>query len=191
MNKVIENYKKWVKDNNYISYYGDFDSVEQLKFTEGENGYINVTHPDGAEDYGEGENGGVNGFIASVDDLFQHDFQLSIPYPTKENWEDMYGHFSRADLKKLAKKFGLVLDVMEDIELARPRVKGQEFLSHCTIEEIENYVNFFGTVSRQSVFDEKMSYFTWSIPGHDDYYKFEKVDEVWYVFWITRYDPNF
>lgn len=191
MNKVIEDYKKWVKDNNYISYYGDFDSVEQLKFTEGENGYINVTHPDGAEDYGEGENGGVNGFIASVDDLFQHDFQLSIPYPTKENWEDMYGQFSRADLKKLAKKFGLVLDVMEDIELARPRVKGQEFLSHCTIEEIENYVNFFGTVSRQSVFDEKMSYFTWSIPGHDDYYKFEKVDGIWYVFWITRYDPNF
>lgn len=191
MNKVIENYKKWVKDNNYVSYYGDFNSVEQLKFTEGENGHINVTHPDGAEDYGEGENGGVNGFIAPVFDFFKDDFKVSIPYPTKEDWEDMYGHFSRADLKKLAKKFGLVLDVMEDIELARPRVKGKEFFSHCTIEEIENYVNFFGTVSRQSVFDEKMSYFTWSICGHDDYYKFEEVDGVWYIFYITRYNPNF
>jgi len=191
MNKVIENYKKWVKDNNYVSYYGDFDSVEQLKFAEGENGYINVTHPDGAEDYGEGENGGVNGFISPVFDFFEGEFDTSIPYPTKEDWEGMYGHFSRADLKKLAKKFGLVLDVMEDIELARPRVKGQEFLSHCTVEEIENYVNFFGTVSRQSVFDEEMSYFAWSIPGHDDYYKFEEVDGVWYIFYITRYDPNF
>lgn len=43
----------------------------------------------------------------------------------------------------------------------------------------------------KGTFEENMSYFTWSIPGHDDYYKFEKIDGVWYIFWITRYDPNF
>lgn len=191
MNKVIENYKNWVKEHDYISYYGDFDSVEQLKFNENGNGHISVCHPDGAKDYGEGECGGVNGFIAPVYHFFKDDFRECIPYPTKENWEDMYGSFSRADLKKLAKKFGLVLDVMEDIELARPRVKGQEFFSHCSVEEIENYVNFFGTVSQQSVFDERMSYFSWSVAGNDDYYKFENVDGVWYIFYITRYNPNF
>ena len=186
---VIKSYKEWAQP--HVKWYGDFDSAEDLVFKEDKNCFINVTHPEGAEDYGEGDNGGVNGFIAPMDEFFKGEFDTSIPYPTKEDWEDMYGQFSRADLKKLAKKFGLVLDVMEDIELARPRVKGQEFLSHCTVEEIENYVNFFGTVSRQSVFDENMSYFTWSIPGHDDYYKFEKIDGVWYIFWITRYDPNF
>lgn len=60
---VIKLYKKWAKP--YVKYYGDFDSAEDLVFTEGKNCTINVTHPEGAEDYGEGEDGGVNGFIVN------------------------------------------------------------------------------------------------------------------------------
>ena len=62
---VIKSYKEWAQP--HVKWYGDFDSAEDLVFKEDKDCTINVTHPEGAEDYGEGDNGGVNGFIAPND----------------------------------------------------------------------------------------------------------------------------
>lgn len=185
---VIKLYKKWAKP--YVKYYGDFDSAEDLVFTEGKNCTINVTHPEGAEDYGEGEDGGVNGFIVPMYEFFKGEFKIEIPFDL-DNWEDYY-NIELEELVGLATRYGLVLDTMHDIKIIRPRVKGQQFMEFCSKEQLEKYVKFFDELSDGKLaFEENMSYFTWSISGHDDYYKFEKIDGVWYIFWITRYDPNF
>lgn len=193
LNDVKLAYKKWVTRKGYLTWYGDFDNAEKLTF-EVRNGeesdYIFVGHPDGAEDYGEGENGGVNGFISPINEFFKGLFKNTIPYPSEEDWSETY-KTSRRALKLMAEKYGLVLDIFSDIETCRPRIRGKEFMEFCSPTELEKYVNFFSEVSKSMSFDEEMSYFTWSICGHDDYYTFEEVDGEWFVFWITRYNPNF
>lgn len=185
---VIKHYKEWAE--SYIEQYGDFESAEDLVFKEEENCIINVVHPKGAEDYGEGDNGGVNGFISPIHDFFKGEFRTELPFDL-DNWGDYY-NISLEELVGLATRYGLVLDTMKDISVIRPRVEGQKYMEFCSKEQLEKYVKFFDELSNGKLaFEENMSYFTWSIVGHWDYYKFEKIDGVWYIFWITRYDPNF
>ena len=133
---------------------------------------------------------GVNGFIVPMYEFFKGEFKTEIPFDL-DNWEDYY-NIELEELVGLATRYGLVLDTMHDIKIIRPRVKGQQFMEFCSKEQLEKYVKFFDELSDGKLaFEESMSYFTWSIPGHDDYYKFEKIDGVWYIFWITRYNPNF
>lgn len=194
LTKLSELYKEWVNSNNLISWYGDFESADELTFEvrkpNTSNEYIFVGHPEGAEDYGEGESGGVNGFISTVRNYFEGEFKIEIPYCAEE-WDNEFYKCTKRQLNNLAKKYGLVLDIFPDLGLARPRVYGKEFMSQCSTEELKKYVSFFSALNDEVVFDENMSYFTWSICGHDDYYKFIEVDGEWYIFWITRYDPNF
>ena len=189
--KIIDSYKEWCKANNFIGEYGDFESEEELEFIENKD-TIEVHHPDGAEDYGEGDEGGVHGFIAPISQVLNDDFTTTIPFPTdEEEWEDYYS-VSKRVLKNTAKRYGLVLDIMEDIDEARPRVYGRYGMFGCTPQELINYVNFFSEVSSNcTAFDEYTSYWSWTVVGNDDYYCFKQIDEVWYVFYITRYNPNF
>ena len=189
LNDIKLAYKKWVTRKDYLTWYDDFDNAEKLTFEVREGTYIFVGHPEGAEDYGEGETGGVNGFISPINEYFKGQFETTIPYPS-EDWSETY-KISRRALKLMAEEYGLVLDIFSDIETCRPRIKGKEFMEFCSPTELGLYVDFFSKVSDAMVSDEEMSYFTWSICGHDDYYTFEEVDGEWFVFWITRYNPNF
>lgn len=189
--KIIESYKDWCKANNFIEYYGDFESEEDLVFIKDKD-TIDVHHPDGAEDYGEGDEGGVHGFIAPISQVLGGEFKTTIPFPTdSEEWDDHYS-VSKRVIKNTARRLGLVLDIMEDIDEARPRVFGKNGMWSCTPTELINYVNFFREISSNcSAFDEETSYWSWTVVGNDDYYCFKQIDEVWYVFYITRYDPNY
>ena len=185
---VIKTYKEWAEP--YVKWYGDFKSADDLIFKEDSNCSIRVLHPEGAEDYGEGEGGGVNGFISPIHEFFKGEFNRELPF-TLEDWGD-YFNITLEELVELATRYGLVLDIMKDIEIIRPRVEGKQFMEFCSKEQIENYVKFFDELSDGKLaFEENMSFFAWSIPGHDDYYTFEQIDGVWYIFYITRYDPNF
>ena len=108
---VIKSYKEWAQP--HVKWYGDFDSAEDLVFKEGKDCTINVTHPEGAEDYGEGDNGGVNGFIAPMHEYFKGEFKTEIPFDL-DNWEDYY-NIKLEELVGLATRYGLVLDTMHDI----------------------------------------------------------------------------
>ena len=98
--------------------------------------------------------------------------ELSAKFEEKNITKEEY-----KELKKSYAKYKNIKKVANIIELKK---------------QLEKYVKFFDELSDGKLaFEENMSYFTWSISGHDDYYKFEKIDGVWYIFWITRYDPNF
>ena len=177
---LINKYKAWAEQ--FISYYGDFESVDDLVFEERDN-YIFVGHPDGAEDYGEGECGGVNGSIQSVKDAFAFSSFQTIPLG-KDYWT-----ISLKRMKELAEEYGL--EIITNKDEAVVKVKGLDSFEGCNTSGIIQYLKFFELLNDFNATGMDFSYFTFAIPGHDDNWAIATVEFEDYLFWITRYNPNF
>lgn len=177
---LIKKYKAWAEQ--YISYYGDFDSVDDLVFEE-RDGYIFVGHPEDAEDYGEGECGGVNGSIQSLKDTFSCGSFQTIPLG-KDYWT-----ISRKQLKELAEEYGLELETHRSEAVVK--IKGLDSFEGCSTTDAIHYLNFFENLNEFNKMDMDFTYFTFAIPGNDDYWGIATIEFEDYLFWITRYNPNF